>query len=154
MTNGSMIGGVLIAVTLVLSTLYVGKWFSSAVQFSDAHTLDASRITRPVVCSFSKNDGATQTSGTIHARSGLMRFDITVAQGGESSSWGVEVDMNNDARMMTQAGPKDDYVNIDAYPDLRVQILEDLNDIIESESLHCVPWWSASSFRFNLEGRL
>ncbi len=153
MINGPLIGGFMIALVLIFSAVFAGSWFHSAVEFSDAHTLDAARTTKPVVCSFKTDEFGDKTSGTIHARDGIMRFDIHNNKNGEINNWGVEINMA-DASMMSQAGPEEPFVSMDNYPDLRVQIIEDLKKIIHSDALHCAPWWSARSFRFNLEGHL
>lgn len=148
-----MVGGFLIALTLVLSALFAGTWFSSAIEFSDAHTLDAARTVRPVICSFSTDEFGGKTTGTIRVRDGLMRFDVHDNKDGAISEWGIEINMA-DATIMTQASPGEPFVNIDSYPNLRVQVIEELKKIIKSERLHCAPWWSGSSHRFNLEGHL
>ena len=149
-----MVGGFMIALVLVGGALFVGIWFSSAVTFADAHTLDAARTTRPVVCSFRIEDVNQKTTGYIHARDGYMRFDIHDKKDIEQVDWGVEINMRDPSRMMTRSAANEPYVSISDYPDLRVQVLENLKTIIQSENIHCAPWWSASGFRFALEPSL
>lgn len=154
MINGPMVGGFLISMVLVGAALYTGTWFSSAIHFSDSHTLDAARSTRPVSCTFNVTDVGQKTTGRIHVRDGYMRFDIRDTKDGLTSDWGVEVNMKDAARMMTRSAENEPYVSLDDYPNLRVQVLDNLRTIIQSENLHCAPWWSANGFRFALEGKL
>lgn len=149
-----MVGGFLISVGLVVATLYVGTWFGSAVQFADAHSLDAARTARPLVCSFNIIDDGNgkQSRGTIRQRDGYMLFDINDKHTtGEVVQWAVEIDMNDPGRMMTQARPGDDFLSLDNYPDLRVKVTEDLKKIIANEKIHCAPWWSAMKHQFYLQ---
>jgi hypothetical protein len=150
MINGPMVGGFFIAVVLVVSTLFAGTWFRAAVAFSDARTLDAARGIRPIVCSFVIEDVEAKRSGQIHARNGILRFDIRDRKNDDVVEWGVEVDMN-DGFMMSQATPDEPFVSLERYPNIRVQVLEDLKAIVRSEKVHCAPWWSGSSHAFNVE---
>lgn len=147
MNNGPAIAGFLIAATLVWAAFYVGTWFSAALTFSDAHTLDAARGIKPVVCSFKTDELNGNMAGTIRVRNGLMHFSIAADANG-ASPWAVEVDMNRDARMMTQAESGQEFQSLDGYPNLRVQALEDLKKMVRSNNLHCAPWWSARTFEF------
>jgi hypothetical protein len=147
MDNGPAFAGFLIAATLVWAAFYVGTWFSSAVAFSDAHTLDAARGVRPIVCSFKTDELNGNMVGTISVRSGLMHFEIADVTD-RAKQWAIEVDMNRDARVMTQAGLGADFQPLDSYPALRVQVLEDLKKIVRSTNLHCAPWWAGKSFEF------
>jgi hypothetical protein len=154
MINGPMIGGFMVALTLIFGTLFVGTWFSSVVAFSDAHSLDAARVSKPFVCSFNLEEAGSKITGNVRSRDGIMYFQIRDDKDGVVSEWGVEVNMNNTTHMMTQAGPNEPFVKLDDYPDLRVQVLENLKMIIRGERLHCAPWWSGKSYRFQMEGRL
>ncbi len=149
MINGPLIGGFLIALTLVVGTLYVGTWFHSAVSFADARSLDAARSSRPIICWF-KNDEEGGQKGSIHVRDGLMRFEIQSIEDNVISEWGVEIDMN-DTFIMARGASGDPYVSVEGYPNLRVQIIEDLKRIVSSERMYCSPWWSGSSQRFSIE---
>lgn len=153
MINGPVVGGFLIALVLVGAALFAGTWFANAISFQDAHTLDAARGTRPVVCSFSLRENDRRTTGHIHVRDGYMRFDIHDDDTGKITDWGVEINMRDTDRMMTRSAEGEPYVSLDNYSQLRVQVLENLKTIIQSESLHCAPWWSANGFRFALEGK-
>ncbi len=148
-----MVGGFLIALVLIGAALFAGTWFASALQFQGAHSLDAARTTRPVVCSFNISDVSQKTTGYIHARDGLIRFDIHDAKDDEIVDWGVEVNMFDPGVMMTRSAADEPFVSLNDHPDLRVQVLDNLNTIIRSEKVHCAPWWSASGFRFALEGK-
>ncbi len=150
MINGPMVGGFFFALTLVLGTLYAGTWFRAAVAFSDEHSLDAARGIKPIVCSFAIEDFDARRSGQIHVRDGMLRFDIQDQKNNDAVRWGVEIDMNN-TYIMSQAIPGEPFVSLDGYPNIRVQIIEDLKQIIQSEKLHCAPWWSGKSHRFNVE---
>lgn len=145
-----MVGGFLFALTLVFGALFAGTWFRTAVAFADAHTLDAARGIKPIVCSFVIEDFDARRSGQIHVRDGMLRFDIRDKKGDETVNWGVEIDMS-DIYMMSQSDPNEPYVSLDNYPNVRVQVLEDLKMIVKSEKLHCAPWWSGKSHRFNVE---
>ncbi len=149
-----MVGGFMIAVVLIGSALFVGTWFSSAVHFQDSHTLDAARETRPVACSFNISDDTRRTTGYIHARDGYMRFDIHDVKDIEVADWGVELNMHDPSQMMTRSAEGEPYVSLDSYADLRVQILDNVRMIMQSERIHCAPWWGASGFRFALEGKI
>ncbi len=152
MINGPVAGGVLIAASLVGAAMYAGSWFSSALEFSGQHRLDTARTTRPVVCSFNTDEFGGKTTGTVRVRDGLMRFSIHEEKAGEvPTTWGAEVDMNDSTRMMSQAADGEPFLSMDKYPDLRVQIIDNLNLIMRSEKLHCSPWWSHSSFVFALQ---
>ncbi len=150
MINGPLVGGFLIALTIVLGTYYAGTRFQAAVAFADAHTLDAARGVAPLVCSFSIDDIDARRTGQIYVRDGMMRFAIRDQKGDSVVSWGVEIDMS-DIYMMSQSTPDEPFVSLDNYPNIRVQVLEDLKMIIKSEKLHCAPWWSGKSHRFNVE---
>ena len=156
MINGPMVGGLMIAGVFIWSAVFAGCWFRSSLAFEDAHALDASRSAKPTVCSFNTDEFGGRTTGTIYSRGGLMRFDVraTNEAGTETNEWGAEVDMNDATRMMTRSGAHEPFVSLDSYPDLRVQVLQDLNKMIKSEKLYCAPWWSANGFRFALEGSL
>lgn len=154
MVNGPMVAGFMIALVLVFAALFAGTWFHSAIQFQDSHTLDSARTTRPVICSFNTDEFGGKTTGTIRSRDGLMRFDVHTNKDGELSDLGIEVDMMDGFRVMSQSAQGEPYVRLDSYPDLRVQIIEDLKKIMQSDKLHCAPWWSASSFKFSLQGSL
>ncbi len=154
MINGPVVAGLLIALTLVCAAMYAGSWFHSAVEFADAHSLDAARVTRPVVCSFDTEELGGKTTGSIYSRDGLMRFDIRNDTDGAITEWGIEIDMTNPEHMMSRANPTESFVSLESYANLRVKVLEDLKTMLRSDKLHCAPWWSARSFRFALEGRL
>lgn len=155
MINGPVVGGFLIALVLVGCSLFVGLWFQSAVSFADAHSLDMARIVRPTVCSFRSTEGGAKISGTIRTRDGFIRFDIRNAPDNtDAFEWGMEIDMNNPNRMMSHAAADQPFVSLDDYPDVRVKAIEELKAIMQSDTLQCAPWWSASSFRFELQGRL
>lgn len=146
-----MIGGGLIALVLVGTALFFGAWFRDSMAFADAHVIDNARTVRPTICTFKIDDFGGITKGEIRIRDGFMRFDIHDDKQGEITDWGIEVNMNDGSRMLSRASAQDSYVSLEAYPDLRVKILEDLRTIIKSEKLSCTPWWSGSSFRFELQ---
>ena len=145
----------MIALVMIGSAMFAGQWIHSSLDFETAHALDASRTSKPTVCTFSTDEFGGTTTGKIQTRDGLMRFDVrSMNDAGEKNEWGAEVDMNNTEHMMTRSGATEPFVSLDSYPDLRVQVLEDLNKIVKSDKLFCFPWWSASGFRFALEGAL
>ena len=146
-----MVGGFLIALVLIGGALFAGNWFHSAIVFQDAHSLDAARTTKPTLCSFSFEDNDQKTIGQIHSRDGILRFDITEWKNDVENVWGIEINMHDTSKMMSQASPGEPYVSLNDYPDLRVQVLENLKEIMLSEKIHCVPWWSANGFRFALD---
>ena len=154
MINGPAVGGFLIALVLIGAALFSGTWFASAITFQDAHTLDAARSCRPVACSFNIREDGRKTTGSIHARDGYMRFDIHDIDDGITTNWGVEINMHDPEQMMTRSAENEPYVSLDSYSNLRVQVIENLKTIIQSESVHCAPWWSANGFRFALEGKI
>ncbi len=151
MDNGPAYAGFLIAISLIGATFFVGSWFSAAVAFSDAHKLDAARGAKPIICSFNMVDVDSRRSGQIHVRDGMMRFDIEDKKGDLVTQWGVEIDMA-DTFIMTQASPGEPFVSIDSYLNLRVQVIEELKEILRNEQLHCAPWWSGKSHVFNVQG--
>lgn len=145
----------MIALVFVGSALFVGTWFQNSIAFADAHSLDAARTARPTSCTFNTDDVIAKVTGTIHVRDGFMRFDIRNApDNADTFEWAMEIDMNNPDRMMSRASPQQPFVSLDDYPDVRVQALEELKTFISSDKLHCAPWWSASSYRFELQGHL
>lgn len=155
MINGPVVGGFLIAFVLAASSLFVGTWFRSSVTFTDAQSLDTARTIRPTICSFRSTESGAKISGTIRTRDGFIRFDIKNApDNSDAFEWGMEIDMNNPNRMMSHASADQPFVSLDDYPDVRVKAIEELKAIMQSDTLHCAPWWSASSFRFELQGRL
>ncbi len=153
MDNGPALGGFLIALALIGATFYAGTWFSAAVRFSDAHTLDAARGSKPLVCSFNIVDVDSKRSGQIHVRDGIMRFTIHDVEKDKVTDWGVEIDME-DTFIMTQSMPSEPFVSIDTYLNLRVQVLEELKMIVRSEQLHCAPWWSGKNFVFAVQNKV
>ncbi len=108
-----MVGGFMIAAVLVFGAMFAGTWFQSAVAFSDAHSLDAARVSKPFVCSFNTDEFGSKTTGTIHSRGGYMLFDVHENKDDILSEWGLEIDINDPVHMMSQAGPGEPFVKLD-----------------------------------------